>query len=205
MKNVARVVTCGLCVLGLSACMGEGDDEPVFSNGILTLEVPDDATYAELPAGLQSMVDEVITSNTNSGAATQPASGASTYSGTFGMSIGEDGALASGAANLSVDASADIDYTFTVSSLQGADNPDATLTGSFGGSGSVAGGYFDGGLAGTLSFDADGASGGSAPQAANISGNLTGAFDANGDGFGGMSGTIGADDEFTGLFHTTLD
>ena len=205
MNRVLKVMSGGLCVLGLSACMSEeGGEEPVLSNGILTLEVPDQATYDELPANMQTLVDNVVASNTSANTASQPSSGDTSYSGTFGMII-DGGPLATGTAELNVDGSANIDYDFTVTSFSGDDDPNATVTGTFGGSSTVSGGYFSGGLSGTLQYDADGA-GGSPAADVTVGGGIDGAFDADSDGFGAITGTLGADDTpYTGLFHTTLD
>lgn len=203
-----KAIISGLSVLALSACVGgeEGDD-PVISSGILSLEVPDQASYDALSPDLQSLIDSVVESNESSGSATQPnTTGVTTYSGSFGLIIDQDGATISGTTEIDVDTAANADYTFSLVSIDDADNPDATVSGDFGGTAVVAGGLFNGDIDGTVGFDPDGA-GSEDEIAVTIDGTLTGAFDSYFDGFGSIDGSISgaglSTDPFYGVFHTT--
>ena len=205
MKMYLRPMLAVAAMTSVSACMGGGGgDDIVTSNGILLLEVPDQGTYAELDGKLQQMVDRIIESNESSDTATQPA-GNTSYSGLFGMVFDGDGALVSGAATLTVDNALDMDYTFFLDDIKDAGNPDATVSGTLTGSANAGGGTFNGGLVGNMAaIDFDGPGGPNAPAGFTVGGNVTGAFDADGDAFGQIEGTAGAESTpFVGLFHAT--
>ena len=196
----------GVCVLMLAACGGSGSgggDDTILSSGILEIELPDGASRADLSPELQDLVTDVENANENGGPATQP-SGATTYSGTFGAGIVDSEALFSGDATVNIDGSADVDYTFTVTSIDDPENPGSTASGSFGGTAdSTSGGTYTGGLAGSITLDQ-----GSGDIILSVGGDVDGAFDANNNAFGSMDGSVmggGIDDRFTGIFFAPED
>ena len=208
MKMYLRPMLAVAAMTSVSACMGGGGgDDIVTSNGILTLEVPDQGTYASLGSKEQLLVDNVIDSNTMQGAATMPPAGSSLYSGTFALVFDGDGAMITGNTTLTVTSDTNIAYDFEAIDIDDPDNPGATVSGNLLGSTTVSGGYFSGSVLGNVEYDTDGA--GSEPFVdVDVSGTVTGAFDDDLDGFGSLEGGAtgtGVDSEFYGLFHTTTD
>lgn len=213
MTNTVGKLGSAVCLMALGACMGGGgdtggDSAPVLSSGIITVEIVDTADYNALPSELQTIVDDVVISNTQSGAATQPASGTTNYAGSFGMGGFQDLPDISGTAALSVDPSATVTYTFTPTDVADTTFASATVSGTMTGSNTVAAGLFDGSLSGTMTYDEDGSGSSHTPIAISVSGSVNGAFDSNLDGFGGMTLDLSATglpaNDGIGLFHTTL-
>lgn len=195
-----------LMAMTLAGCMSGGGDgnQTVLSDGILLLELPDQAARAGLSAQMLNLLDEVQTSNENSGIATQPM-GETAYAGQFAISMDGSDLIISGTADVFVNPNGLVDYEFVATTTN---DPDATVSGRFMGisDAAVSGGLFSGSMSGSINYDEDSADAAMAVPVA-ISGSVDGAFDANLDAFGAMDGTAvnagaGIDETFGGVFHT---